>query len=186
MEYDSKNKNREEIILKKKVFSFFAVFCLLTSFTMSVFAIERENPNDKYPSEKEISEIANELEYIFTNIIVKNESTGKYTINQSELNNSSYTEEEKAGMIAFSDYLNDGSTSISASDGLVTAAASNTFKRCMSEALGIYGSSLDQFVEYVDKSDWVGAAGVLGFWGISVHPVTVFIFAMNCGAGKAS
>lgn len=62
----------------------------------------------------------------------------------------------------------------------------HTLKKCMSEAFGIYGDTLDQFINYVDKGDWVGAAGVLAFWGISVHPVTVFIFAMTCGAGSAS
>lgn len=172
--------------MKKKLFSLLAVFCLFASITTNVFAMERIKPGDgKQASEKEIAEMANELEYIFTNIIVKDESTGKYTVDKSELNNSSYTAEEKAGMNAFvENILNDDSSL--ASNNLVSAASSNVFKKCMSEALGIYGNSLDQFINYVDKGDWVGAAGVLAFWGISVHPVTVFIFAMNCGAGSAS
>lgn len=163
------------------MFSLLIIFCFLASFTTSAFAIEGV-PNDKRPSKQEIAKMANELEYIFTSIIVKDEFTGKYNINESELNNSLYTKEEKAGMIAFSEYLNDGY----GYDSGVSVFASNTFKKCMSKAIGIYGSALDQFIRYVDKKDWVGAAGVLAFFGISVHPATVFIFAMNCGASRVS
>ena len=44
--------------------------------------------------------LAKELEYIFTTLLVKNEKTGIYTVNEEELNNSSYTEEEKAQLLA--------------------------------------------------------------------------------------
>lgn len=164
--------------MKQKLFVSLVAFCLFVSLTNSAFAVEKL-PGDSYPSKKEIAKMANELEYIYTNIIVKDETTGEYTINQVELDNSTYTEEEKAGMIVFSSYLNED-------DGSISPLASKTFKKCMSEALGIYGSALNQFITYVDKKDWVGAAGVLSFFGISVNPVTVFIFALTCGAGSAS
>jgi hypothetical protein len=149
--------------------------CLFTSFTTSAFAVER--PKDR-PSKQELMKAANELEYVFTNIIVQDESTGEYTINEHELNNSAYSEEEKMGMAAFANYMNGNNS--------MTIYATNAFTRCMSEAVGITGSALKQFMNYVDKKDWVGAAGVLGFFGIAMKPTTIFIFAMTCGATPVS
>lgn len=163
--------------MKKKMFSLLVVFCLLASVTSNVFAMEREVPNESPATKMELLEAVNELEYIFTNIVVKDETTGKYIVDEVELNNSSYSEEVKAGMIIFAEYLNEDSD---------TVTATNTFKRCISEAFGIYGGALDQLVGYIDRADWVGALAVLSFFGVSTNPVILFIFAMNCGAGSAS
>ncbi|HDR4765562.1 TPA: hypothetical protein ACQ75Q_003963 [Bacillus thuringiensis] len=65
---------------------------------------------------------------------------------------------------------------------MVKASSTNAFKKFMSEAIGITGKELDKFVKYVDAEDWSGAAGVLAFFGLAIQPVTIFLFAMTCGA----
>lgn len=56
----------------------------------------------------------------------------------------------------------------------------------MSEAIGITGKELDKFIKYVDAGDWSEAAGFLAFLGLAIQPVTIFLFAMTCGASPAS
>jgi hypothetical protein len=82
--FKRENNRKEEMSfsMKKKIFSLLVVLCLFTSFTTSAFAVER--PKDR-PSKQELMKAANELEYVFTNIIVQDESTGEYTINEHEI-----------------------------------------------------------------------------------------------------
>ncbi|MGN4782453.1 hypothetical protein [Bacillus cereus group sp. MYBK217-2] len=159
----------------KKIFSLLLVLCFVTSFTTSAFAEERLPSS--YPSKQELVQAANELEYIFTDIIVEDKATGEYNVNEQELDKSKYSEEQKEGIVYFTEYLNENDS---------VAYASSAFKRCMSEAIGITGSELNKFMKYVDAKDWSGAAGVLAFFGLAIQPATIFLFAMTCGASPAS
>ncbi|WP_100011800.1 hypothetical protein [Lentibacillus sediminis] len=132
--------------------------------------------NDKRVSDatlEEIEAMAMELEYIFTEIAVKDEATGDYVINHQELNNSSYSDVEKASIEGFADYMN--------SRGAISIQ-SNVFERCWADAVGISGAVLDEFLGYVENQDWIAAAGILALAGISVHPISIFIFSLTCGA----
>ncbi|WP_432361859.1 hypothetical protein [Sporosarcina sp. UB5] len=159
----------------RKMFLLFLVLCISTSFTTAnVQAIENLPIEDSY--NHELKEMARELEQIFTTIIVMDENTGKYVVNEQELNNSSYSEEEKMGFLAFANYLNDN-------DSL---SASNTFKGCMADAFGIAGAVLDEFIGYVENEQWIAAAGVLAAVRIFVNPTTIIVFFLFCGGSTAS
>lgn len=59
---------------------------------------------------------------------------------------------------------------------------SNAFKRCWSEAVGIAGDALNEFLGYVKNKQWIAAAGVLALAGIAIKPISIFIFSLTCGA----
>jgi len=174
---------------KRMSFSVLAVLLFFASFSFSsnVKAAERKVSNN--PSQEQILEMAAELEYIFTEIIIENDKTGKYFVNEEELKNSSYNQEEKEAIKFFAEYLNqekNGISNLSKKSDVSTMSAKSTVKKCLQEALGIGNDIINEFMGYVEKKQWIAAAGILAVAGIAVQPVTVFIFAMTCGAGSAS
>lgn len=167
--------------MQKKVFLSFLIGILFFSFTSVGVGNAKEVSR---VSDEGIKEMANEFEYIFTKILIKNESTGNYDVNLEELNNSVYTDNEKS---ALHSYVN--SLKISSGNGKfggVEAQASNEFTRCMAEALEISQYAVSQLMKYIDAGDYYGAAGVLGTMGIMMHPISIFVFAMTCGQISAS
>lgn len=157
--------------MQKKVSISFLAAILFFSFTfvgMGNAKVIKPVPDDG------IKEMANELEYIFTEILIKNETTGFYDVNHTELNNSNYTDIEKNALIAFA---------VTPFNGVHMA---NEFTRCLAEALDITQSTANKLIAYIDAGDYYGVASVLGAVGIMVNPVVVFVFAMTCGQIRAS
>lgn len=169
-------KNKILLMISALVLSLFPTFTMASS----VSAAEEMNT----ASTEDVEEMAKELEYIFTNIIVEDPVTGEYKVDKKELDNSSYSESEKDGFVAFAQYMNNPETYNNAHG--VSLMASNVFERCMADALGIGGSLLNEFMGYVEKEQWIAAAGILAVGGIAVHPAAIFAFALTCGPSSAS
>lgn len=156
----------------KKFLLLAVVFAVMVMPTLaSAATISDGQKNGATP--KEIKAMAQELEYVFTKIAVKDESTGKYVIDKQELNKSSYSKKEKRAIVAFAERMNN-------QGGITTY--SNVFERCWADAVGIGGDVLDEFLGYVENKDWIAAAGILALAGISVNPITIFVFSLTCGA----
>lgn len=136
-------------------------------------AAAANNEQENVATSEQIVAMAKELAYIFTEIAVTDESTGLYVIDEQALNNSPYSENEKEGIVAVVEYMNDQSS---------FTIYSNAFKRCWSEAVGIAGDTLDEFLGYVKNKQWIAAAGVLALAGIAIKPISIFIFSLTCGA----
>lgn len=127
-----------------------------------------------------IQKLAGELEYLFSTILVKNEETGIYTVNENELNNSPYTEQQRKDLIEAANYHN--SQINNNQKGTMMMAASSTFDRCMKDLLGIKDAVWKEIKGYIDAKQYVAAASALVFvGGISIHPVTIGLFALTCG-----
>ncbi|MFB1050717.1 hypothetical protein ACEWET_07095 [Paraliobacillus sp. JSM ZJ581] len=156
----------------KKVISFVTIFAIaMLPMVASAQTVSNEKKSEVSP--EEVKAMASELEYIFTKIAVIDESTGKYVIDEKELNNSSFSEKEKSGIKSAVSYMN-------SQKGITTF--DNAFERCWADAVGIGGDVLDEFLGYVENKDWIAAAGILALAGISVNPVTIFVFSLTCGA----
>ncbi|MBD8034622.1 hypothetical protein [Solibacillus merdavium] len=158
--------------MQKKVSLSFLVAVLFFSFTFVGLGNAKEI---KMVPDDGIKRMANELEYIFTEILIKNESTGFYDVNLTELNNSNYTDAEKNALLAYA-FIPFGGVQM----------ASNEFTRCLAEALDISQNAVSQLISYIDQGDYFGAATVLGTMGIMINPVVLFVFAMTCGQIRAS
>lgn len=159
----------------KKVLTLLIVFSVAITPTLaSAATISNEQENEVSP--EQIKAMAKELEYIFTELAVKDESTGDYVINEEALENSSFSELEKEGFVNFINYMNNRDA---------ISIQSNAFERCWQDAVGIGGAILDEFLSYVENEQWIAAAGILAVAGIAVHPATIFVFALTCGPSPA-
>ncbi|NBJ68934.1 MULTISPECIES: hypothetical protein [Clostridia] len=156
----------------KKIISLVTIFTV-TMLPIAVSAQTVSNEKKKEVSPEEVEAMASELEYIFTEIAVKDESTGEYVLDKQELNNSSFSEKEKDGILNVLNYMN-------SQKGITTF--DNAFKRCWADAVGIAGDVLDEFLGYVENKDWIAAAGILALAGISINPAVIFVFSLTCGA----
>ncbi|RJG23055.1 hypothetical protein [Paenibacillus thiaminolyticus] len=121
--------------------------------------------------------MAYELEYIFSNILVKDEKTGVYLVNEEELKNSHYTEEEQERFLKYAKQLmNQGDYSLN-----------NTFDKCMQDLLGITSAVWDEIKSYIDAGQYLAAAGaILLAAQIAVNPITIALFVATCGPSSAS
>lgn len=123
------------------------------------------------PTDEEVQALADELEYLFTEVMVKDEKTGKYILNEEELKNAPYTDEEKAQLRA-------------ATSPFTTFG---TFDRCMQDALGIGSAAWKEIKGLIDAKQYLSAAGAIAIaGGIATNPIAIAIFVATCGPSSAS
>ncbi|WP_036688460.1 hypothetical protein [Paucisalibacillus globulus] len=133
--------------------------------------------NNDNVSAKKLEEIKAEVEHIFTKIIVKDESSNQYYVDDKALKNSTYNAEEKEVLVTFAQYLN------SAKDGITTQG---TLQRCLEDAAGIAKGALNQIAKAIEKGEWATVAGFMVAMGFAASPIAVFLFALFCGANPVS
>ncbi|HDR6819807.1 hypothetical protein [Bacillus thuringiensis] len=160
----------------KKIFISIMMFALALTPTLASAATVSDKGN---ATPEQLESAAKELEYIFTKIIVKNEATGKYDVNVQEFMKSKYSKEEKQGMLNFVVTMNGDESKTT------YYASRSAWERCWAEAVGIGRDALSEFFEYVEKKQWIAAAGILGFLGLAIQPATIFIFSLQCGPSPA-
>lgn len=161
----------------KKTVVFLLVLLLLGLPTLvSASSINSDGLESNNVSGEEIKEMARELEYIFT-VLSEQDENGVFIINEENLEDSDLTDDEKQGIRAWIDSINN-ENGISAQD--------NVFKRCWADAVGIGGNVLDEFLGYIANKQWIAAAGVLALAGIVINPITIAGFAFFCGARPVS
>ncbi len=156
----------------KKCLSLLLVF---TVFLLSLSPVQGSaqtlKTDDTIPTDEEVQALADELEYLFTDIFVKDEKTGEYTINEKELENAPYTDEEKAQLRA-------------ATNQFTTFGA---FDRCMKDLLGIGSSAWAEIKGLIDAKQYLSAAGAIAVaGGIATNPVALAVFVVTCGPSSAS
>ncbi len=123
------------------------------------------------PTDEDVQALANELEYLFTEVMVKDEKTGEYVLNEEELKKAPYTDEEKAQLRA-------------ATSKFKTAG---TFDRCMQDALGIGSAAWKEIKGLIDAKQYLSAAGAIAIaGGIATNPIAIAIFVATCGPSSAS
>lgn len=181
-------------MLKKKNLFYLLSALLVGAFPFlsagtTVYAVEGGNPTVQ---EEDLEAMATELEYIFTSIVVEDTTTGEYLINEEELSNSSYSDEEKESFKFFAAYLNDPTIieDSSSTEGMVTTAA-NPYAGCLADATGIAKGALNEVGKAIEQGNWLTAAGLLGgaaaAAGIPAISIAAgLIFLATCGATPAS
>jgi len=147
----------------------FALFCLGLSPVQG--SAETLDSNSTSPTNEEMQSLADELEYLFTTILVKDETTGIYTVNEEELNKSSYTAEEKAQLL----------------DAAAQMKARGTFDRCMQDLIGISATVWNEIKGYIEAEQYLAAAGALLALptAIKISPILLGIFVLTCGPSSA-
>lgn len=123
-------------------------------------------------SKEQIKEAKDNMKYIRESIIVENDS-GKYEVNSEELENSSFSDEEKKAISNFAGFMNE-------SQGVQVQA--NAFTRCLQEVLDIGKSMAEEVANEIDKGNWLAAGGKLVKAGLFANPIVAFTFFMTCGA----
>lgn len=113
---------------------------------------------------------ANELEYIFSKLLIKDTRTGKYVVNEEELKNAPYSEEEKAQLRA----------------ATYEFTTFGTFDRCMQDLLGIGSAAWSEIKGLIDAKQYLSAAGAIAIaGGIAVNPISLAVFVLTCGPSSA-
>ncbi|MGE7692277.1 hypothetical protein ACQKMI_24255 [Lysinibacillus sp. NPDC097214] len=155
----------------KKLFPLLMVFSLICMGLSPVSASAETMDNNKSSlTNAEIQELADELEYIFTNILIKDENTGIYNVNVEALNNSHYTQEERQQFLEYAAQIN----------------SRGTFDRCMQDLLGISAAAWNEVKGLIDAGNYFSAAATLAFiLGVYVNPVAIAIFVVTCGPSSA-
>lgn len=127
-------------------------------------------------SKEQIQKAEETMKYIKENVIIKNDS-GKYEVNNKELNNSTFDSEEKKIISNFVEFMN-------ASQGI--QAQANAFTRCLQDAFSIGKAMANELGKDIENGNWLTAAGKLVAAGILVNPISAFAFFMACGATPVS
>lgn len=123
-------------------------------------------------SKEQIQETKDSMKYIRESIIIGNDN-GKYEINSEELENSSFSDEEKKAISNFVGFMNE-------SQGVQIQA--NAFTRCLQDALSIGKSMAEEVANEIEKGNWLAAGGKLAKAGLVANPIGAFTFFMLCGA----
>ncbi|MBU5253336.1 hypothetical protein KQI46_15725 [Lysinibacillus capsici] len=146
----------------------FTVFCLGLSPVQG--SAQTLDTNNTTPTDEEVQVLADELEYLFTNILVKDDNTGEYILNEEELKNSTYTDEEKAQLRAVTNQF----------------MTFGVFDRCMQDLLGIGAAAWAEIKGLIDAKQYLSAAGAIAIaGGIAVSPITLAVFVLTCGPSSA-
>ncbi|PZT52270.1 hypothetical protein [Paenibacillus silvae] len=158
----------------KKFYAFTFIFVLAIGTILAPVSNAAAKP--KNVSNQEIRAWAAELEYIFENIAHKDEGRGLYIIDEQALAQSTFNQEEKQGVRAMIQYINNENS---------ITIQSNAWQRCWQEAVGISGDILNEFLGYVEAKQWAAAAGVLAISGVIFSPIAIFVFGLTCGPAPA-
>ncbi|MFD1206208.1 hypothetical protein ACFQ38_14005 [Sporosarcina contaminans] len=110
-----------------KLKKFFPLLMAVTLICMGFFPVQSIAKDSTINKEKEIQALANELEYIFSTILVKDKLTGVYLVNEEALKNSHYNAEEQAMFLEYAQQFKEQGD----------YGTNNTFDRCMQDLLGI-------------------------------------------------
>lgn len=163
----------------KRLFSLLMVFTLICMSLTPVQVSAKTNKSGQ--TNEDIQKLADELEYIFTNILIKDENTGFYNVNEEALNTSHYTQEERQ---QFLDYAEQLKQQLKRNNNV--NAKSGTFDRCMQDLLGISAGAYKEIKALIDGGNyWSAAATLLFVLEVSVNPITIAIFVATCGPEKA-
>lgn len=163
------------------------IFCLIATLLLVIIPFLSAGTS-VYAAENTTLSVE-EGQYIFTEIIVKNEN--KYVVNEDELKNSqyNYSEDEQDNFRAFAYYMNQAITE-NPSGTRVKRGAVDTFKGCLSDATGIAKGALKELDKAISKGEWFSVAGMLitagGVAGTKIGWAAALVFLAGCGATVAS
>ena len=161
----------------KKLVPFLMVISLICM-SLSPVQVSAKTMDNNITNE-DIQTLADELEYIFTNILIKDENTGIYNVDEEALNTSHYTQEERQQFLDYAEQLK-------RNDNDNVNARGATFDRCMQDLLGISAAAYKEVKDLIDAGNYFSAAATLLFiLEISINPITIAIFVVTCGPNKA-
>lgn len=142
------------------------IVALFTAMLLGVFpflfagsSVHAAEVNYDAQDQETIERMAEELEYILSEIIIENPETGRYSIDENGLNASPYSQSEKENLIFFAEFLNDP-TIIEEPAGEVSIQ-SNKFTRCLADAGNIGKAAVNEIARYIKEGKVIAAAGAL-------------------------
>ena len=131
---------------------------------------------DQQVTNQDIEELANDLEYLFTEILIKDETTGAYYVDLQAVEQSDFSKEEKDELRNYArELVKKGELS-----------PYSTFDRCMKDLLGIGNAAWKEIKSYIDAKQYIAAASAILFaTGVAVNPIVIGIFVATCGPSSA-